>query len=113
MSWSDGVTVAEVETISKKYQGGSFDGMTDCYNYSTDAWNEAFGSAMYVQTSRNYSSDFVTETIAEIGAEWHGENLPTADDYRNGHLFSISPSRHCDTWQHLIYRAIYKKSAIK
>lgn len=111
VGWTDGVTVEEVDQIANKYKGGTFDGSDDLYTYKDSAWMDAFGSAKYISTSREYSAEFVAETIAEIGAMWHGGELPAAQDYRNGSLYSVSPSRHCETWQHLIYRAMVKKSA--
>jgi hypothetical protein len=111
VGWIDGVTVEEVDQIANKYKGGTFDGSDDLYTYSDTAWMDAFGSAKYISTSREYSAEFVGETIAEIGAIWHDGKLPTALDYRNGSLYSVSPSRHCETWLHLIYRAMVRKSA--
>lgn len=111
VGWTDGVTVNEVDTITNKYKGGDFDGSDDLYTYKDSAWMDAFGSAKYISTSREYSAEFVAETIAEIGAMWHDGELPKAHDYKNGSLYSVSPSRHCETWQHLIYRAMVKKSA--
>lgn len=34
--------------IAGKFELGSFDGMTHCYNYVTTAWTEAFGGVRYV-----------------------------------------------------------------
>lgn len=110
IGWEDGPSTEQVDAITEKYQGGSFDGMTDCYDYSKNTWNEVFGSAKYVQTSRNYSNEFAARTIAEIGVQWHDGELPTGEDYKQGRLFHVCPDRHSETWQHLIYRAMYKKS---
>lgn len=35
-------------TICDKYEAGSFDGMTDCYNYDPSAWGRVFGDVRYV-----------------------------------------------------------------
>src|SRR5262245_59165835 len=57
--WTDGPTAKQVDKIIDKYAAGSFDGMTDCYNYSQDTWTEAFGNAKYVHSRRDYSDDLI------------------------------------------------------
>lgn len=49
------VTVARddfdrAEAISRKYQGGDFNGMTDSYEYRRNAWGDVFGDVRYVFT---------------------------------------------------------------
>lgn len=34
--------------IGAKYEAGSFDGMTDCYDYAPNAWGSVFGDLKYV-----------------------------------------------------------------
>lgn len=36
------------KTIAQKYKAGSFDGMTDCYDYDPSAWGSVFGDVRYV-----------------------------------------------------------------
>lgn len=43
VEWTDGPNTKQVDAITKKYAAGSFDGMTDCYDYSSSAWTDAFG----------------------------------------------------------------------
>lgn len=112
VGWTDGVTVDDIDAIANKYRGGDFDGSNDLYTYADSAWINAFGSAKYISTSREYSPEFVQNTINGIAAEFHDGELPTAEDYRRGRLYSTSPDRHCETWQHLIYRAMCKKTSI-
>jgi len=104
VSWIDGPTSTQVGEITGKYKAGSFDGMTDCYNYEYSLWKDAFGDANYIFTDREYSDDFITEIIRNIAQESHDGELPTVNDFRKGKLLSICPSRHCDTWQDLIDR---------
>ena len=104
VTWIDGPTSAEVGEITCKYQAGSLDGMTDCYNYEHSMWKVSFGDAKYIFTDRDYSDDFLTEIIKNIACKWHDGELPTVNDFHKGNLLSICPSRHCDTWQDLIYR---------
>lgn len=54
ISWIDGVTEERVHNIVKKYQAGSFDGMTDSYTY--DNRDSNLPQAKYVHTQRHYSA---------------------------------------------------------
>lgn len=40
--------VQAAQQIARKYEAGSFSGMTDCYEYSPGAWGSVFGDARYV-----------------------------------------------------------------
>lgn len=56
VKWTDGPTTEAVERIAKRYERGSFDGMTDCYNYDhSNVWPDVFGGAKYVMCSRSVS----------------------------------------------------------
>jgi hypothetical protein len=44
VSWTDGPTAEQVKAIADKYAGGSFDGMTDCYDYKRSPWTEVFAT---------------------------------------------------------------------
>lgn len=70
--WTDGPTVDQVDAIAKRYRAGSFDGMTDCYEFSRNAWNEAFGAAMYVFTQRDYSPAALEWAKAQFGDDDRG-----------------------------------------
>lgn len=51
--WSDGPSGEAVRDLIGAFKAGSFDGMTDCYEYDEGAWNDAFGSVRYVFMTRN------------------------------------------------------------
>lgn len=108
VSWTDGPTSKQVDKIVDKYSGGSFDGMTDCYNYSSTHWTEAFGSAKYTHTSRHYSAALVARAIAKLVEKYGDFNTPTVEDYENGRAWQSSPIKgaelHHDAWQSLITR---------
>lgn len=70
--WTNGPSVEQVEKITQKYQGGSFNGMEDIYEYSHDVFNELFGDAKYVMESRNISDD-IREKVAKEYVELFGE----------------------------------------
>ena len=76
VKWTDGPTTAQVDAIVNRYAAGSFDGMTDCYDYHRSAWTEAFGYAKYVNTSREYSPAVLEWARQRFGAgrdEWNRE----------------------------------------
>ena len=83
ISWTDGPTVRQVEAVADKYEAGKFDGMDDYYTYTTTPFNELFGSAKYVTTSRDYSREFISRCIAKIVAKFGGDPI-TAEEYFNG-----------------------------
>lgn len=56
VSWEFGPSRKEVERIADQFQSGSFDGMTDCYEYdhsaASRAWSAVMGSVKYVSCQR-------------------------------------------------------------
>jgi hypothetical protein len=64
ISWTDGPTTREVEAITGKYQYGSFDGMTDSYNYTNS--RDDIPQTKYVQESRTISDDILNIVVAEL-----------------------------------------------
>lgn len=114
--WTDGPTVADVEAISNKYEAGSFDGMTDCYNYEHSAFGSAFGTAKYITTSRDLSDDFRAEIIEGVAKKYGDKNKPTVEQWKNGGAYSISPLANDDAgrhwcWQDILYRSSVKSTA--
>lgn len=79
ISWSFGPTVKEVEAISNKYQAGTFNGMTDSYEYAREG--KAEFTAKYVQTSRTFSNEFKLDAAAafceKVGIETQRNLLHT------------------------------------
>jgi len=55
ISWIEGPTSREVDAFTNKYQYGSFDGMTDMYNYSNT--REDLPQSKYVSTRREISEE--------------------------------------------------------
>ena len=43
-----GADLAKIKAITWKYKAGSFDGMSDCYDYDPSAWGAVFGDVQYV-----------------------------------------------------------------
>jgi hypothetical protein len=99
--WIDGPTSKQVESIINAYAAGNFDGMTDSYSYSDDrAWNDAFGSSMYVFAERSYSDKLLCSVIGRIARRLGGlDRQPTVEDYRSGRMYNILQSGGCDLWR--------------
>ena len=53
INYTDGPKVEEINNIADKYQYGTFDGMTDCYD--NDNCRDDIPQAKYVQVSRTMS----------------------------------------------------------
>lgn len=67
--WTLGPTTNEVESISDKYQEGSFNGMEDIYETDHDnVWPELFGGAKYVHATRHFPEEMLAQIDHEISA---------------------------------------------
>lgn len=60
INWTDGPTRKAVDKIVNRYKAGSFDTMSDCYEFADSCFSRNFGSVSYVFTSRH------TETAREL-----------------------------------------------
>lgn len=68
ISWIDGPISADVCEITDKYSMGSFDGMTDCYDYDyNNVWSGVFGGAKYVSEHRDYSKEHLEQISNDSG----------------------------------------------
>lgn len=93
--WIDGPTSSQVEAIANRYAAGSFDGMTDSYNYERSAWTDAFGDAKYVSCSRDHSDRAITSSVRTVATRYGcaaGVNVENfAKAYKTGELWNCSP----------------------
>ena len=80
--WVDGPTVEQVRKVSRKYQHGYFDAMTDTYVESSNTFD--FGSSKYVFEHRSYSDQAVEHVINKLAGRWGRENIPTPEEYNKG-----------------------------
>lgn len=102
--WTDGPTAEQVENISDKYAAGSFDGMTECYNYASCAWTDAFGDAKFVHTTREHSDRFVAAVLARMARYWGVEVVPSVEDFRQGRLRHVKAN--CSDFGSEVHRAM-------
>jgi hypothetical protein len=97
VSWTDGPNSSQVDSIINRYSAGSFDGMTDCYNYEHSAWGDAFGTAKYVHSTRHYSDRWITAIMYRVAKRLGGmPRVATLDDYKQGRLWNFKTSGGCD-----------------
>ena len=94
VSWTDGPTVDEVDSIVKKYKTSRFDCYTD-YSYNESSpFNVVYGGADYVFTNRQYSDEIIAlaiKTLIEKYGESYGfdTTLMTVENYHQGKLYKI------------------------
>lgn len=88
--WTDGPSEVQVEAITDKYRAGSFDGMTDCYNYDSSDWKNAFGDAKYLHVSRSHSDAIVARVLARVCAQYDVVEVPSVATLRRGDLRSLN-----------------------
>ena len=109
ISWVDGPTTAQVDPIVNRYEAGSFDGSTDCYNYRADhGWTDAFGDAKYIQTTRDYSDALIARVIGRMHRYWCDAETPAPAlaDYRAGRLYAVRA--RCDDFEREVRRALHR-----
>ncbi len=115
VSWVDGPVSKQVDEIIDRYSAGSFDGMQDLYEYSRDAWTDAFGDAKYVHSARDYSDKAVASAIRTAVAKY-GEAAAVAsvDGWRMNQLWNVYPSggdwSNENSLQGLISRILYNRT---
>jgi hypothetical protein len=111
--WIDGPQTKQVEAITGKYQAGSFDGMTDSYNYSASAWSDAFGDAKYIFANREFSDKAIAAAIRLVCAKFRVTESPSVEDYRNGraYKFRLNSGAHPgdDNVQYAVNQALTKQ----
>lgn len=88
VTWTDGPTKAEVKTLAGSFKRGSFDSMTDCYDYHRSPFIELFGGADYVSCRRDESDELLQEAIDQVWVELaenvKGIERPTPEGIKSG-----------------------------
>ncbi len=87
ISWIDGPTAKEVEYVTKKYQGASFDGMIDLKSYHTSELNgeQVHFGADYIFTDRGFSVAFLERRAAKVAAKYGAELIKIEVNKWGGH----------------------------
>ncbi|MBV2191600.1 MULTISPECIES: LPD29 domain-containing protein [Providencia] len=94
ISWTDGPTVDEVESIVNKYETSRFDSYTDYHYSESSPFNVVYGGADYVFTHRDYSDEIIALAIKSL-IDKYGESyefdtaIMTVENYHQGILYKI------------------------
>ena len=80
IGWDNGPTNKQVEEIVMDYQYGSFDGMTDCYNYTNS--RDDIPQVKHVICDRNITEDIYQRSF-EFGKKYLSsfEKINNIDEY--------------------------------
>lgn len=97
VSWTDGPTSHQVDSIVKKFNGSYFDAITDYkgLNYYMMNGESVQFSADFVFTNRNYSDEQIQRAINSTctnlknNYESAGIEKPTVEQYRSGSLWNV------------------------
>lgn len=112
VSWTDGPIADQVDEIVNKYSAGSFNSMDDSYNYSRDAWKEAFGDAKYISTSRNSSDAAIASALRTVFARYADDLVglvcPTVAEYHTGAMGAVYLGN--DTVRTMVWRVASKRT---
>ncbi|EMN0829869.1 hypothetical protein R8H71_002676 [Providencia rettgeri] len=94
ISWTDGPTVDEVESIINKYETSRFDSYTDYHYSESSPFNVVYGGADYVFTHRDYSDEIIALAIKSL-IDKYGESyefdtaIMTVENYHQGKLYKV------------------------
>ncbi len=93
VSWTDGPTQDEVEILANSFQRGSFDSMTDGYDYHRSPFVELFGGADYVFCEREMSAELIAQAIEAVWQKYPGNvcdvEKPTPEGIASGRFTMI------------------------
>ncbi|EFF9667428.1 MULTISPECIES: LPD29 domain-containing protein [Enterobacterales] len=99
--WTDGPTKAEVEEIIGKFQIGTVDSYSECYEYNETGFNKLYGGIKYLFTERSYTDELIAKAIESV-KERYGDRIGpecTVDAYRKGRLFNVGLNFLTDSLQ--------------
>ena len=68
VDWKDGVSSTAVKELISHFEYGSFDGMTDCYNYDNNI--ESIPQTKFLMINRNFSDEIMEEAFVIIKDVW-------------------------------------------
>ncbi|WP_265495158.1 LPD29 domain-containing protein [Providencia heimbachae] len=92
VSWVDGKTVDEVDSILSKFKCGRFDAYTD-YHYTEDSpFNVVYGGVQFLFTSRQYSDEAkqkTIETYLNTAPSDFDKSIVTLENLKNGYLNQV------------------------
>ena len=82
VSWTDGIPKSAINGFLRQFEQGTFDGMTDCYNYDNHADHP---QAKYVHAQRHISESIRLQAEKDLcelaGVEYTGSNMRLWDEW--------------------------------
>lgn len=105
--WVDGPPIGAVDLVVGKYQYGTFDGSTDCYNY--DNRREDIPQAKYVSCTRGNSVAAIKALAAEISAKW-AMGIDIAENACHGWYVNTEDADFRYKAEDLIYRELLERN---
>lgn len=82
VSWTDGIPESKIDSFLRQFEQGTFDGMTDCYNYDNHADHP---QAKYVHAQRHISESIRLQAEKDLcelaGVEYTGSNMRLWDEW--------------------------------
>ena len=79
VDYTNGVPADEIRKITNKYQAGSFDGMTDMYNYDYDKTGV---TAKYIFANRNITNDIREKARNKIAKDFGIANIDDENEWQ-------------------------------
>jgi hypothetical protein len=82
VSWTDGIPTSAIDSFLRQFEQGTFDGMTDCYNYDNHADH---AQAKYVHSNRHISDNIRLQAEKDLcelaGVEFVDSNMRLWDEW--------------------------------
>lgn len=116
IGWTDGPNDSQVSAVTEKFSGSYFDGSIDYKGnvYHMIDGQEVSLGADFIFTNRRYSDAMVARAIDRLFAKYPGNfkgmTKPSAEDYKEGRLYSVAVSGFLDNMQRLVYQVLAKQS---
>lgn len=113
VSWVDGATIDEVDSILSKFKCGCFDAYTD-YHYTEDSpFNVVYGGVEFLFTSRQYSDEAKQKTIDTylntVPSDFD-KSIVTLENLKNGYLNRVGLEFSVVGVESVLYKLLRKTS---
>ena len=100
VSYTDGPALNEVESLTDKYKAGTFNGMTDSYEYDYDRDPDQL-TTKYLFVTRSFSEEVKNPLLEELRKDFGIENLVSDNEYLPMHGGSLN---------NIVYRELINKT---
>lgn len=80
ISYQNGVPTSEIEKITNKYEAGSFDSMTDMYEYNNN--RNDIPQTKYIMINREVDSDKKLIIKKELALKWGIQDIENENEWK-------------------------------